>query len=257
MLQNQINEKKMVQKSEKDSQTKDALDREMYNQKKGDNLPPNQQVNPRQPYSEAPTRNYPPDIDSYPNDTNASPTYNYQMQEDRDIPRQQHQFEEKNEFPNYQDDEEFQRRLEEYKRDQYVNIGQNDQHQPSGKLGNPYTYDDVPSYQRQQEYEPTPIQSNPYKMQQDIPTYQPEPTQAGAKSAQRNYLVNNPIVTDIPNKRSVGGFRAHQEITHDHMKVNRVQKGGALNDASSKEAYNSIKKKYGNHSAEYNILTGT
>lgn len=112
--------------------------------------------------------------------------------------------------------------------------------------------DDHPAYQRQAEVVPSKgfTAANPYSGEA-----KQEPIRNGI---QRNYLVNNPLVPDQPAQRAAApqGFRAHQDIKHDQMNIPRGQKSGGMYGSSAQEAYSNIKKKYGNHSAQYNILTG-
>lgn len=185
------------------------------------------------------------------------------------------------------DEEEFQRRLEEYRRAD-ANLGQAnlDLSGPDVGRNNPYAYQDEfpqyardqnPSYQPPQEspynmppqdYEPYgrerdayPLhgakEENPYRMGGNQPSQNGQGPQLAADDRkQRNYLVNNPIAPDAPQRRATGGFRAHQDITHDNMGIARPNKV-AMTQGTASEAYANIKKKYGNHSAQYNILTGS
>jgi len=173
------------------------------------------------------------------------------------------------------DDQEFQRRMEEYYRENGSSVGNANM--------NPYSApDDLPAYSREQDANPYADQGNPYASSQGQPDYQPyqrsdvdaspayqkpqmdnpydrvgqtTPTEKRMSNAQHNYLVNNPIAPDMPQRRAPGGFRAHQDIRHDHMGVDRQAKI-PLTQGNAKDAYQAIKKKYGNHSAQYNILTG-
>ena len=260
MLQEQINLKKAAKHAERDLVAKDALDRELYNQKQGGPLSQTDKGKKRE-YFEA-LQNQQKD-NSAPRQRDQDGRSYQAPAEDMgygyrgpqaDLSPQMQQYEEKQDFPNYQEDEDFQRRLEEYRREKMADVdGQSDLADPP----NPYAYDDLQKY-RSPDTDSPPLGANPYAgYDRGGKGYAAGPPQADSKASQRNYLVNNPIVTDAPNKRSTGGgFRAHQDITHEGMKVDRVQKPLGLNEGSSKDAYNSIKKKYGNHSAQYNILTG-
>lgn len=171
-------------------------------------------------------------------------------------------------MPNPADEEEFQRRMEEYYRENGAPGGPSDL--------NPYgANDDLPAYSREQDTNPysspkaqpdyqayqnydaesspsykKPAMTNPYES-----TGQPAHTGKRANNSQHNYLVNNPLAPDMPQNRTPGGFRAHQDIKHDHMGVDRQAKL-PLTQGNAGDAYNVIKRKYGNHSAQYNILTG-
>lgn len=186
------------------------------------------------------------------------------------------------------DEDEFQRRLAEYRRaEANLDRGNMNDYDPGMEGKNPYSYqDEFPQYAREQNspYDPQqrdddrrgspqgynpynqesepqgygePHGSNPYKQgaqlgsEQDAHSKQP----SDDKRVQRNYMVNNPLAPDAPQKRAPGGFRAHQEITHDSMGIARPNKI-PMNQGNATDAYKNIKKKYGNHSAQYNILTG-
>lgn len=181
-----------------------------------------------------------------------------------------------------EEDEEFHRRLEEYRRAEgNLNKANIDLAGPDMDGNNPYSYqNDFPQYTRDQNspYQPHNEEYDPRNQPQDYNPYDrdepqgPNPYKIGGqnaadngyhpaattddKKAQRNYLVNNPIALDAPQKRATGGFRVHQEITHDSMGIARPNKI-SVTQGTATEAYQNIKKKYGNHSAQYNILTGT
>ena len=176
------------------------------------------------------------------------------------------------------EEDEFQRRIEEYRRAE-ANLAeaQLGNSGPDMDANNPYPYqNDFPQYGRnhaayqpqdddhdriapRQDFEPygrEPDQGYPHpSARDDNPYKKPVTGTGGDKIGQRNYLVNNPIAPDAPQKRAPGGFRAHQEITHDSMGIDRPNKI-AVNQGTAADAYNNIKKKYGNHSTQFNILTG-
>lgn len=169
------------------------------------------------------------------------------------------------------DEEELQRRMEEYYRENGLQgaPGSNpdlDYRSDMNPYGGPN--DDIPQYSRGMGANPYEDQGNAYSSPKAQSDYQPpmmgnpyeQPAQPAqgrkrANDSQHNYLVNNPIAPDLPQKRASGGFRAHQDIRHEHMGVDRQAKL-PLTQGNAKDAYNVIKKKYGNHSAQYNILTG-
>jgi len=255
MLQEQINLKKAAKNAERDTIAKDALDRELYNQRQAGPLGQTDKTKKREYFdtlqnqqkdtSAARARDQ--DVRSYQQPAEDQ-GYGYRGQQADLSPQQQ--YEDKQDFPNYQEDDDFQRRLEEYRREKMADV---DPHNDLQDQPNPYAFEDPQKYRGQ---DADAQQGSPYAAYDRGRGYQAGPPPAEPKAAQRNYLVNNPIITDAPNKRTAGGFRAHQDITHEGMKVDRVQKPLGINEGSSKDAYNSIKKKYGNHSAQYNILTG-
>jgi hypothetical protein len=179
-------------------------------------------------------------------------------------------------------DEDFQRRMQEYYRDHPDH--DLPKQSPGGhdyRNDNPYSYqDDASQHGREYENRPYPPQENLYSQKNGPSDYEPyqrtaeepgrhnEPQRGGneygrqtpsdqsGERVQRNYLVNNPLAPELPQKRATGGFRAHQDIRHDHMGIDRQGKI-PMTQGNAGDAYQMIKKKYGNHSAQYNILTGS
>jgi hypothetical protein len=93
------------------------------------------------------------------------------------------------------------------------------------------------------------------------PGYQDQPVQnltpgPSQPRVQRNFIPNNLLAPDSSNQGQPMGYRAHQEIGHNYQGIQRPSKIPTINQGTSQEAYKDIKKKYGNHSTQYNILTG-
>lgn len=187
----------------------------------------------------------------------------------------------------YTDDAEFQRRLAEYKEEELAALeaklaqqngygnssGYGDNSNANGseayegyKRGDDFPNyqrsEEVPAYQRGEDYGAYQRQEDyaaPHQPQSSMNNnYNDQKPEVIKNAVQRNYLVNNPLVPDVQAQRNqpTQGFRAHQDIKHNQMNVPRGQKGNGMYGVSAQEAYTNIKNKYGNHSAQYNILTG-
>lgn len=91
--------------------------------------------------------------------------------------------------------------------------------------------------------------------------YQEQPAQnlgsgPSQPRVQRNFMPNNLLAPDANGQDKPMGYRAHLEIGHNYQGIQRPSKIATINQGTSQEAYKDIKKKYGNHSTQYNILTG-
>lgn len=262
-LRNQIDQKRDAQKIERTQAAKDSIDREMYNQARGGQDDNRSEKQKKADYFAA--------LQNQQRETREVRGNDARVLENsgkRGVGGAQAA----NQSPSYNSPPAYGNEHFDYKspaHDDHYNPSHHDEPYPSNygndhptrdypadadtyhrdyPQSNPTSNYDAPPYSYGGHNDPAPYSSH-QQPTNDLPTQE---------RVQKNYLPNNPLSFASPTSKpgGRGEFRAHQEIKHSDQGIDRPNKPMVAGAGSTKDAYDNIRKKYGNHSASYNILTG-